>query len=1673
MSTGEKPSDAYLTVFDGYKVAITPSDFQTIKHFAAGSALISSFLDASHAALSEEAHALLAVADDALKDEFRPLLRGPAGRLATFAEIAATSNHQLVAPALFTVLQLSRYMLVTRDEQQELLASSKNPFGVVAASDFGLFPATALAASHTNLDLVRNGVEAVRLAFWVGLESAQYRTVPGFTSRYAFVAQLSDDMLAEVLALSTDQDEIYVAGIEANGASRIGGSAQVIRSARDLLWSRGVCTQFVVAASPYNNPIDASDISAILESRDICISPSGSLAVPLLSTASGQPLGPREDETLEEHLAKLVLSSVNRQDLVLQSVRQVLHKAFMCPSIHVTEIAGSADSSTLLPLASELDASVSLKVKNAVQVLHSSSHFADVRDRQAKYSTITGTLQSEIAVLGYSCRLPGADDPNELKELLQAGRNMCKKIPESLFNIADYHSNQYRIPNTMRASTGNFMEEPDRFDRHLFGFTEEEALQTDPQHRNALLAAYEALEMAGYESDKTKSWDPKHIGCFFGGAGDDYRENVSTAIRPHMLVGNYRTYLTANISRFFGFSGPSQTFDTACSSSLVAIEAACTNIALGKCKAAVAGGVSVLTQPQIFIGLDRGYFLSKTGQCKTFDDSGDGYSRGDAIGVVVLKTLRDALADGDPIQGVISAIGTNHCGLSHSITHPHAPTQARLFQANCKAAGYEPHSINIVEGHGTGTQAGDSAEINSIGKSFATNRDPASPVFIGSLKANLGHSEAASGSIAFIKCLITLRERTIFKHVGITTKLNTKFPPLHGISIAMENTPFPFDKDEPVRFCCNNFSAAGGNSNVMIREHKSREPKAIENGARQSPLTQEIIALSAKTAKSLRAAEKRLVDYIEKNPDASLRDIARTCSTRAKAYPFRSVYIAATKEELTEAIKEVAEDTPVAVTINSGPRVAVVFSGQGSQYINMGEDLVRSFPSVRAELERCDAIVRAQGFSGFLEKIHPTSPSVREPSPVDFQIAIFALEYSLARLWMSWGVYPERVVAGHSLGEYAALCISGVLTLEDALYLVATRATLMVERCTPGESGMIAIQISRADAEQLIHSDTRLPGVEIACDNSPIDTVLAGPKDQIATLYESAKCKGLRCMLLNVPYAFHSAAIQPIVAPFTAAASHVKFHPVVVPIASNVTGRVHPCGDRLANAAYLATHVRSTVRFTESMQSLYTTGPNVEAFLEIGPHPTTLPMIRSFLASPLAPEGASALLLTSLRKGTPCGKTLLAALKSLYLGGLDVDWGKFDRSLNCGGQIIKLPTYAFDYEKFFVRYTNRNLSHVIKSAAMAAPAKSKSSRVIKRDFLAGSIPTGQSLLPHCLVQPVRGGDGIAEYLTVLTDVLAIELSEGHKVHGKTIIPGSFLSEMALEAAHHVWDTIGYDTADTLFEIRDLAMTSHIIVPQTNILHIKAQGGIASGELSLTFSSWTIKGITEMGTCKVHALSLEETEAELSLINRLVTLGKQRVKRESRICLPSRFVYGLNPVIEHSAAYGGVREMRVHPDRLEAFARVSLPSQAPSRQFIVHPVLQDALSQTNEYLPHISRFDPDCIWIPTEWKSQRYHPKLGTNVGELEVFCTMTEVDDRTIIGDSYFQDSNGTIVGWVTGARMTRVSNLPSESLSRNHLPANASSREAMPARVATVADIPPIISSASSAPRARPAAAA
>lgn len=883
----------------------------------------------------------------------------------------------------------------------------------------------------------------------------------------------------------------------------------------------------------------------------------------------------------------------------------------------------------------------------------------------------------KLAIVGMAGRFPDAATHEKLWELLENGLAVHRVVPKDRFPAETHYDPAGKIRNTSHTPYGCWIENPGFFDPRFFNMSPREALQTDPMQRMALSTAYEALEMSGYVPNRTRSTKLDRIGTFYGQTSDDWREiNAAQDVDTYFITGGVRAFGPGRINYHFGFSGPSFNVDTACSSSAAAMQLACTSLYAGDCDTAIVGGLSCMTNSDIFSGLSRGQFLSKKGPCATFDNEADGYCRADGVGTVIVKRLDDALAEKDNVLAVILATATNHSADAISITHPHGGTQEILYKSILDKAGVDALDIDYVEMHGTGTQAGDGTEMKSVTNVFAPadrKRSAEQPLFLGAVKANVGHGEAASGVTALIKVLMMLKKNAIPPHVGIKGTINKGFPKdlaERNVHIAFHKTPLRKKAGAPRKIFVNNFSAAGGNTGLLLEEGPHYNRVAVDSRSTH------LVTVTAKSKSAMLRNIERLVTYLEQNPNTSISDLAYTTTARKIQHNWRVSVTGSDIAQIQLGLRTKLNETVVPV-LPEAPKVAFLFTGQGSHYASMGKELYSNSSLFRETINEFNNIAEIQGFPSFVPLIDGSVEDVSTLSPVVVQIGIVCLEMAVARLWDSWGIKPS-VVLGHSLGEYAALNIAGVLTASDVIYLVGRRAELLVEKCTPGTHVMVAVQGSvAAIAEALANSPTPL---NIACINSPRETVLSGTVEEMATFTGLLADAGFKCTQLKVPFAFHSGQVDPILDDFEKLAGSLQFGKAQVPLISSALGRMLNDTD-FVGAEYLRNHARNPVDFLGGLQSAQHAGTvdSKTVWVEVGPHSVCSGMVKATLE-------LSAITAPTLRRGESPYKTLSSSLSTMHTAGLNVDFNEFHRDFNDCVQLLDLPTYSFDDKNYWIQY---------------------------------------------------------------------------------------------------------------------------------------------------------------------------------------------------------------------------------------------------------------------------------------------------------------------------------------------------------------------------------------------------
>ena len=879
--------------------------------------------------------------------------------------------------------------------------------------------------------------------------------------------------------------------------------------------------------------------------------------------------------------------------------------------------------------------------------------------------TTPSPVNDPIAVIGMSCRFPGgANSPDEYWKILVSGIDVIGDIPASRWDRLAYYDPDGNAPGKMHTMRGGFMDVPvDRFDPSFFNISPKEAMVMDPQQRILLELSWEALEDAAINPETIRGAD---AGVFIGVSTIDYsdigiHDNLD-CVNSYSLTGSCQSALAGRISFILGLEGPSMAIDTACSSSLVAIDNACSHLRLRKTGLALAGGFNLILSPDLQVCLTKLQALSPDGLCKSFDAGANGYVRSEGGGLVVLKRLDDALEAGDRVLGVIRGSFVNQDGQSTGISAPNGKSQEKVIQSALREAGVGADRIDYIEAHGTGTRVGDKTEITAIGNVMKPVRNPASPVLVGSVKSNIGHLEAASGVAGLQKVLLALKHETIPGNLHFVTpnpSIDWKGFPLRVVAA---NTPWRRN-GKPRLAGISSYGFVGTNAHLVVEE-----PPLAEEDRSLLPRPFHTLLLSARTPEALKGLIARYIAFLKNADEGHLADICHTAATGRAHFEFRAAVHGRTIGDFVDRLCELLEKDSFS-RIGKDRRVVFLYTGQGSQYYGMGRQLYQTQPVFKRALDRCERVYREIEDESLLEMLYGENENPERVNHTRYaQPLIFSIEYALTELWLSWGIQPAAT-AGHSVGEYMAACLAGVIGFEDALRLVALRGRLMGS--VPGTGLMVAIFASRQEVESLL-PDLR-GRATIAVLNAPDHTVVGGFDDAIRPLVETLKDRHIHHQMLNVSHAFHSPQMDPALDAFRDAFSGIALHEPRIPLISNATAARAPAG-LLTDPEYWVGHLRGVVRMSESLAFLDKEG--YATFLEIGPMPAILSFAKRCIDNP------GMVLASSLKRRVPDLLTLAESVGDLYRAGVDLDWNLYDRPFRA--RKVALPTYPFSGQRYRV-----------------------------------------------------------------------------------------------------------------------------------------------------------------------------------------------------------------------------------------------------------------------------------------------------------------------------------------------------------------------------------------------------
>lgn len=1233
----------------------------------------------------------------------------------------------------------------------------------------------------------------------------------------------------------------------------------------------------------------------------------------------------------------------------------------------------------------------------------------------ARLDTAAGTA----AILGMACRLPGADSLDTYWQLLESGTDAIAEVPAARRAVTACGQAGTQQPGKTSSRWGGFISGADQFDARFFGISPREAQSMDPQQRILLETAWHALEDAGIPPDMLAG---SRTGVFIGISSTDYRElqlAQHAGTDAWAGTGNAMSIAANRLSYFFDLRGPSLAIDTACSSSLVALHQARLSLYRGECDLAIVGGVNLILSPGNTIIFSQAQMMASDGRCKTFDASADGYVRAEGCGVLILQRHADALSGGKRIQALLPGSAVNQDGRSNGLTAPNGVAQQDVIRQALRAAGKTAAQVSYVEAHGTGTRLGDPIEVGALRQVYGAPEAGAGPLWVGSVKTNIGHLEAAAGIAGLIKTVLMLRHRRIPPHLHLQ-QLNPLIA-LDGSRIVIPTATQAWESDREGTHVArvagvSSFGFGGTNAHVIVQEaspHPAQPASQVEDGA---PL--QVLCLSARDPESLRALAARHAAMLE--ADCAGTAFAAFClaaNTRRSLHPCRLALAAASGARMATLLRRfgLGEEAPqirsgfAAGTAAAG-KTAFLFSGQGTQAAGMGRGLYLGHAGFRKRMDQCDAIVQTQQGWSLLALLYGDDKAEAEATPDRDQTlqqtcyaqpALFALEYALAGVWQSAGIRPDYLI-GHSLGEYVAACVAGVFSLEHGLQLVGMRGRLMQDRSAPGV--MYAV---RGPAELISRVLDAAPSrvfshLAIAAHNSCEELVLSGGQTHVEEMASHLVENGAIATRLQVTRAFHSPMMRGLLEEFSRCAQAIDYFPPAIPLVSNLTGQF--AGPEIATAGYWVRHIEATVQFARGLETLGQAG--CTRFIELGPHPVLSGFARATLTAGLC--------LHSLRRGRDDEAELADALAQWQVNGGAIDWLLHEQARRGAAALevepIDLPLYPFR-----------------RDAHWFVPGVAASAAVPTVAGLADAGWPGRRI--------ALGDDGLACFETILPG--SADFLRDHRVRGRAILPGAACITLALGAARQA----GIIQAGALLRmravrfLRPLDLSAGATQVQTilrregahwevrfaaraieaDALPDAARDGapgtwaiIASAILE-PVADGTILAAAENGGC---AACGDAGQADCLDTDKSGGACSGPESESSRnIDVAGCYRFWSERGLDYGASFQAIRVLR--QDSGSAAAMVSLPpgiaDPAPGS---LHPVLLDAAFQTLAVLLREQAATLDCMPVPARIDAILLHARAG---GELRVKAHLRACDDHEALADIFISDAAGRPVADLRG----------------------------------------------------------
>ena len=1177
-----------------------------------------------------------------------------------------------------------------------------------------------------------------------------------------------------------------------------------------------------------------------------------------------------------------------------------------------------------------------------------------------------------IAVVGMACRFPGgADSPEAFWNLLNGGVDAVTEIPKERWDVEAIFDPDPDAVGKTYTRWGAFLDGVSLFDADLFGVSPREAVSLDPQQRLLLEVTWEAFERAGIASSSVMG---SATAAYVGISTQDYAQLSAAALGPnngsaYSASGTASSMASGRLAYVFDLKGPNASVDTACSSSHTAVHLAVQALRGREANIALAAGVSLTLHPLGSILTARARMMSFTGRCRTFDAAADGYVRGEGCGVLVLKRLSDAQRDGNCILAVIRGTALSQDGRSSGLTAPNGRAQEAVLRAALDNANLRPDDISYVEAHGTGTSLGDPIEMKALAEVFA-GRPADFPLSVGAVKTNIGHTEAAAGIAGIIKTILALQHCTIPPHLHFRNP-NPLIPwDRFPVKVPTKSMQWEARTGAPRRAGVSSFGFSGTNGHIILEEAPT-PPQRSESATTGAA---ELVVLSAQTPQALLALAEKFASHLRRADAAPLPEIARTLATGRAPLSERLAVVAADNADAARILATYLDGQQQGVTVghavpSTPPELVFMFTGQGSQYVGMGRQLYDTEFVFRSAMDECAALVDPYLDRALLDVIWGEGESATLIDDTAFtQPALFAIEYSLAQLWRSWGVEPTAVV-GHSVGEYVAATLAGVFSLSDGLKLIAARGRLM--SALPRDGTMVAVFADEQAVQEAI--DGLEEFVSIAAVNGPVNTVVSGTIDAIEIALSRLASRQIEFQRLKVSHAFHSPLMNPILDEFEKIAASVTFKPRRIGLISNVTG-THAGAD-ITRPSYWRRQVREAVRFGDAIEALLDDGYRM--FLEVGPGSTLVGMARRGSAS------AGAVWASSLRKGRDDRASMLEGLGQLYVNGQRVTWSAVFGRIPAA-KPFDLPTYPFQRRRFWIE---------------------------------GQVGgQGTRLRPLRSGHPLLGG-GIDSPLHIFQSEVGIATHPwlgDHRFFDIAPFPATGFLELALAAVREV-----HGSADGV--LREAVIHEGLVLPESGTVTLQVTvtpEGDATSEVQVFSRAVNRDGVGASGWRR-HVSATYSTVADTSAD----ILTAPALPAAVPFDVASYYAKLTKQGVSYGPSFLGIRA--VNCARAEVLGEVELPGAIvrQAQTYLMHPALLDAALQlVGVMLPGAG--DPDApggdLYMPTG--VERYSVRAaGTSAARCHAKLDNFEEGSGAIRADITLFDESGQLVAELKGLSFLRV----------------------------------------------------